>query len=45
MLIIDRQIYLWSKGSPPPHHRQASHWTAAEALRERAQTGAEGMQR
>ncbi|HEX3883400.1 MAG TPA: amidohydrolase family protein [Stellaceae bacterium] len=39
MLIVDAQIHLWSKGSPPPHHRQTSHWTAEEALREMAEAG------
>ncbi|HEX5317974.1 MAG TPA: amidohydrolase family protein, partial [Stellaceae bacterium] len=39
MLIVDAQIHLWTKGSPPPHHRQASHWTAEEALREMEEAG------
>ena len=42
MLIVDAQIHLWTKGSPPPHHRQTSHWTAEEALREMVEAGVDG---
>lgn len=34
MLIVDAQVHVWTKGSPPPHHRQASHFTAEECLAE-----------
>ena len=30
MLIVDEQIHLWEKGTPPPQHRQEPY-SAAEA--------------
>lgn len=42
MLVIDAQVHLWGSGTPTPHHRQTSRYTADELLAEMAEAGVDG---
>ena len=42
MLIIDAQVHIWGSGTPAPHHRQTSVYTAEELIREMDAAGVNG---
>ncbi len=39
MLIVDAQVHIWATGTPTPHHRQVSRYTAEELIAEMDQAG------
>jgi predicted TIM-barrel fold metal-dependent hydrolase len=40
--IIDAQVHIWGSGTPTPHHRQTSVYTAEELIREMDAAGVSG---
>ena len=42
MLIIDAQVHIWGSGTPTPHHRQTSLFSAEELIEEMQQAGVNG---
>jgi len=42
MLIIDAQVHIWGSGTPTPHHRQTSLYTAEDLIQEMDAAGVHG---
>ena len=39
MLVVDTQVHIWTSGTPVQIHRQVSHYTKDEVLRDMDQAG------
>ena len=43
MLIVDAQVHIWTSGTPVHIHRQVSHYTKDELLRDMDEAGVDGV--
>ncbi|MGZ8268544.1 MAG: amidohydrolase family protein [Burkholderiales bacterium] len=43
MLVVDSQVHIWESGTPVPVHRQVSHYTKDELLRDMDEAGVDAV--